>query len=93
MNNPMEKNPVKIKLPGKLGKLLIQKKNCPKQLKKLKKKYPENKYTLTLVMADNKQIGYLLCKVKDATLGEIVKQATVSHQNGDGKKKRVKKKR
>lgn len=49
-----------IKLPGKQGRLLIS-----KDADKLKKKYPEGKYTLTSVItADGAPVGFLLQKVK-----------------------------
>lgn len=52
----------KVKLPGKLGLLLIPKNGC---VEKFKKRYPEKKFTLTAVVtADGEPVGYLARRVE-----------------------------
>jgi hypothetical protein len=52
----------KVKLPGKLGRLLIPKNGC---VEKLKRRYPEKKFTLTAVVtADGEPVGYLARRVE-----------------------------
>lgn len=53
----------KIKLPGKMGKLLLPKNG---DIDKLKERYPEDKFSLTSVItSDGKPLGFLLQKITD----------------------------
>ena len=52
----------RIKLPGGLGRLLIPKNG---NAEKLKKRYPEKKYSLTAVVTtDGQPIGFLAKRIK-----------------------------